>query len=75
MHSVQYWISSKGDRNCGTGRIRQGVWMYRRKPHKLRRLAVVLAVLSVFALPCAGWGWEIVDNGAGSDESPPAAVG
>ena len=49
--------------------------MYRRKPHKLRRLAVVLAVLSVFALPCAGWGWEIVDNGAGSDESPPAAVG
>jgi hypothetical protein len=46
-----------------------------RKPHKLRRLAVVLAVLSVIALPCAGWGWEIADNGGGSDESPPAAVG
>ena len=45
-----------------------------RKPQKLRRMALVLAIVSAIALPCAGWGWEFADNGGGSDTSSPAAV-
>jgi hypothetical protein len=41
------------------------------RKQKLARLAAVVAVLSAFALPCAGWGWDGADGG--SSDAPAAA--
>ena len=41
------------------------------RKQKLARLAAVVAVLSAFALPCAGWGW---DGAATSSDGAPAAA-
>ena len=43
-----------------------------KRKKKLVRLAVVAAVLSAFALPCAGWGWDGAQN-AGSADAPAVA--
>jgi hypothetical protein len=42
------------------------------RKQKLARLAAVVAVLSAFALPCAGWGWDGAQN-TGSDDAPAVA--
>ena len=42
------------------------------RKQKLARLAAVVAVLSAFALPCAGWGWDGAAN-TSSDDAPAAA--
>ncbi len=43
-----------------------------RKTVKLRRLAALLVVLSAFAIPCAGWGWD--DSTDGSTAAASAAI-
>jgi hypothetical protein len=43
----------------------------RRKPKKLRRLALLAVVLSAIAIPCAGWGW---DDGVASISAHPGAA-
>lgn len=44
-----------------------------RKAQKLARVAALVAVLSVFALPCAGWGWDGAVNDGSPDDAPAAA--
>jgi hypothetical protein len=43
------------------------------RKQKLARLAAVVGVLSAFALPCAGWGWDGSDAGGSSGDVPAAA--
>ena len=45
------------------------------RKQKLVRLAAVVAVLSAFAVPCAGWGWDGAADSAGSDAAPVAQAG
>jgi hypothetical protein len=45
----------------------------KRKAQTLARAAAVVAVLSAFAVPCAGWAWDgSADSGAPTD-APAAA--
>ena len=45
------------------------------RKQKLARLAAVVAVLSAFAVPCAGWGWDGAADNASSDSAPAAQAG
>jgi hypothetical protein len=62
--------SQQGDRNAAPVEPVRGFGMNRKQ--KLARLAAVVAVLSAFALPCAGWGWDGAQN-TGSDDAPAVA--
>ena len=42
------------------------------RKQKLKRVAIVVAVMSACALPYAGWGWDGAQN-TGSDDAPAAA--
>jgi hypothetical protein len=64
----------KCDRHAAPVETSRELAMNRRAP-KLKRLAAVVAVLSAFALPCAGWGWEVADNGASSDATTAVQAG
>ncbi len=43
-----------------------------RKAQKLTRAAAIVALLSAFALPCAGWGWDGVYNGDSAGDAAAA---
>ena len=61
----------EGRLDCGILRISVRGFEMNRKTLKLRRLAALLVVLSAFALPCAGWGW---DDGPNGSSAPASAV-
>ena len=62
--------SQQRDRNAAPVEPVKGFGMNRKT--KLVRLAAVAAVLSAFALPCAGWGWDGAQS-ADADVAPAAA--
>jgi hypothetical protein len=68
-HEMLAQISQR-DRNAAPVEPVRGFGMNRRQ--KLVRLAALVAVLSAFTLPCAGWGWDGDANGS-PDEAPAAA--